>query len=134
MPSSARTLCIPPDCVGQVWPHVEPMLRSATEKCGDWSIEGVRSLLDDGGLVWVTAEGPEILAATVTRLYRAPAGLVCQVVACGGGNANWSEQLQTIEAYAKAEGCSMMRIAGRKGWERVLDGYSVRYVILERAL
>jgi hypothetical protein len=41
---------------------------------------------------------------------------------------------ERIEQYAKDEGCSAIRLYGRKGWERVLDGYKVEHVILEKAL
>jgi hypothetical protein len=42
--------------------------------------------------------------------------------------------LQKLEAFAKAEGCAVMRIFGRKGWHRVLDGYHVEHVVLEKEL
>ena len=44
--------------------------------------------------------------------------------------------LKRIDFYMfyEDEGCSAMRIYGRKGWERVLDDYDIAHVVLEKAL
>jgi hypothetical protein len=56
-------------------------------------------------------------------------------VACSGQNRErWLPLFEKIEQYAREEGCSCVRIYGRKGWERVLQGYRVEHVILERQL
>jgi hypothetical protein len=60
---------------------------------------------------------------------------VCVLTACGGDDMRrWLGLLGGIEDYAKAEGCSRVRIFGRKGWVRVLEHYRIRNVILEREL
>ena len=46
----------------------------------------------------------------------------------------WLPLLEGIENYAKAEGCRNVRIFGRKGWHRVLDGYRQTYAILDKGL
>ena len=35
---------------------------------------------------------------------------------------------------ARREGCARVRIYGRKGWLRVLDGYAQKYVIMDKEL
>jgi hypothetical protein len=66
------------------------------------------------------------------RIFRG----VCTLTACSGISASAGFHLfARIEKYAKDEGCSTMRLYGRKGWERVLEnGYRVEHVILEKAL
>jgi hypothetical protein len=57
------------------------------------------------------------------------------LTACAGHQRErWLPLFKKIEDYAEDEGCSTMRIYGRRGWERVLDGYRAEYVILEKAL
>jgi len=57
------------------------------------------------------------------------------LVACSGQHRErWLPLFSKIEDYAKAEGCRCMRLVGRPGWERVLDGYRREFVILEKAL
>jgi hypothetical protein len=46
----------------------------------------------------------------------------------------WLPLLAQIEDWARAEGAALVRIMGRPGWARVLSGYSVTNVVLERQL
>jgi hypothetical protein len=60
---------------------------------------------------------------------------VCTLTACAGNERDrWLPLMEKIEQYAIDEGCSSMRIYGRKGWERVLTGYRAEHVILEKRL
>jgi hypothetical protein len=57
------------------------------------------------------------------------------LTACGGADMRrWLPLLATIESYARDEGCACVRIYGRKGWARVLDGYETQHVILRKEL
>lgn len=76
-----------------------------------------------------------ILAAASTRLQRTDASKVCVVTACAGnGMPRWLGLLGRIEEFARDEGCNCVRIYGRKGWLRALDGYEQRHVILDKEL
>ena len=87
-------------------------------------------VLDGKQLLWL-AWSDHIEAAATTRL----AAGVCTLTACAGHQRErWLPLLAKIEKYAKDEGCSAVRIYGRKGWERVLDGYRVEHVVLEKTL
>jgi hypothetical protein len=46
----------------------------------------------------------------------------------------WLPLLEGIESYARASGCAAVRIMGRRGWARVLDGYRTKRIILEKDL
>lgn len=94
-----------------------------------------RDVLDGGGLLWLAWNGATIEAAATTALIETDADKVCILTACSGRDRDrWLPLLAGIEAYAKAEGCARVRIYGRRGWQRLLDGYSLKHVILERAL
>lgn len=92
-----------------------------------------------GGLVllWVAIddENGNIIAAMTTELVPMRSGLVCWMCQCGGDRMqDWSRFHVKIEEYAKVEGCGKVVLRGRRGWERVLEGYTVRSVQLEKVL
>jgi hypothetical protein len=122
--------------VREVWPHVEPLLRSALDATGLGKFQDVEDdILFGNALVWVAWSSRGIEAAASTALVATDAGLVCLITACGGTDLHrWLPLLRRIEDYAKAEGCKRTRIIGRKGWMRVLDGYHSDYVILDKSL
>ena len=74
-----------------------------------------------------------IEAAASTSLQQTDAGKVCVITACAGARmSRWLPLIEKIEAYAKNEGCKCVRIFGRKGWLRLLDGYRQRYAIIDK--
>ena len=128
-------ICVDPKDAPQVWPHVEAMLKAATDHCGNWSIGPIRSEVFDGKqLLWITWNGLKIKAAATTRLVVEQKGLVCQAIACGGTDDDWPERFSAIEEYARDEGCVSTRIQGRPGWARVFKDYKTEWVSLEKKL
>jgi hypothetical protein len=90
-------------------------------------------------LLWLaisrSCDNPAIDAVATTRLELTDPGRVCVITACEGKNmTRWLPLIDGIEAYAKAEGCLCVRIFGRKGWLRVLEGYRQAHVIIEKDL
>lgn len=137
MPSSAELLCIAPgDHTRAVWPAARHMIRRAIMRTGLGNFAAVeRAVLDGQQLLWLAWNGDKIEAAATTELALTERGKICVLVACAGTQSErWLHLIDGIEAYASNEGCAGMRIYGRKGWGRVLNGYRVRYAILEKAL
>jgi len=118
-----------------MWPHVRDLIRAAVERTGLSSFADIEAdVLTGNQLVWIAWDGKEILAAATTQLTK-PLSKVCTLTACSGyDREQWLPLFAQIEQYAANEGCTKMRIYGRKGWERVLDGYRVEHVILEKGL
>lgn len=86
-------------------------------------------------LLWLIWRAPEIEGAAITQIVITQKSRVCMIVACGGDNMRrWLPLVEKIENYARDEGCDAVRILGRKGWTRVLNGYRAPAVILERRL
>lgn len=92
-------------------------------------------VLDGRALLWLVWNEPDIEGCAVTQLGRTEKSKVCTIVACGGEDARrWISLIGRIEEYARAEGCDVVRILGRKGWQRMLRNYSAPKVVLERRL
>lgn len=135
-PSKVDLLCVDPRQVEHYWPHVEPLLRPAIENVGLNNFEDIEEAILIGcGLVWIAWDGEKIAAAASTTLQRIGSDLICVLTACGGKGMNdWLPLIAGIEKYARNEGCKALRIFGREGWQRVLDGYEKSAVVLEKAL
>jgi hypothetical protein len=79
--------------------------------------------------------GRAVESAAATILINSEAGKVCIITVCAGSDMKrWLGLIGQIESYARREGCARVRIYGRKGWLRVLDGYAQKYVIMDKEL
>lgn len=79
----------------------------------------------------------KICGAAITDVYDTGYGVVCNVNAIGGtGLDDWYHLIGIIDDYARANGCTSMRLMGRKGWQRKLArrDFKMTGVIMERKL
>jgi hypothetical protein len=127
---SVDLVCVNPADVQKVWPLARDLICAAIERTDLSDFADIeKDVLAGDQLLWL-AISDRVEAAATTHLSRN----VCTITACSGHQRErWIPLLSRIEKYAKDEGCKM-RLYGRKGWERVLDGYRCEYVILEKAL
>jgi len=127
---SCDLVCVNPADVQKVWPLARDLIRSAIERTKLSEFADVETdVLSGDQLLWM-AISDHVEAAATTHLSRN----VCTLTACSGHQMKrWLPLFERIEKYAKDEGCKM-RIYGRPGWQRVLNGYHVEHVILEKAL
>jgi len=128
--------CIDPQMVGRIWFRAEDFIRAAVEKCGDWTLREITDALAEGRmLLWLIVEGADIRAAFVTHVtINSKNEKVCDLIAYGGTRAD--HLIETVEAYASAEGCERVRISGRKGWRRAMEkfGYREPFIVLEKKI
>jgi hypothetical protein len=131
-----QLVCVPPDNAAAIWPHVRALIYAAMKRGDLSSFRPVEaSVLAGDALLWLAWDGTHIQAAAVTELHQTEWRKVCVVVACGGaGMRAWIPLLDGIEAYARAAGCTAVRIMGRKGWMRLLGDYRVKRIVLEKDL
>ena len=129
---------VEPGTAVQVWPRVVEMIDRGLEVCDEVMPEDMLDRLGSGKmLLWVAIEEANgiIHAAMTTQLVKQRSGLVCWMCQCGGERMrDWSRFHVKIEEYAKAEGCVKVVLEGRSGWLKILEGYTVRSVRLEKAL
>lgn len=132
---SADLVCVDPARISEFWPHAKDKIKAAIEATNLSAFEDIeRDVLSGDQLLWLVWDGKSILAAATTQIIK-PYSKICVLTACAGyDRERWLPLFGRIEQYAKDEGCSSMRIFGRKGWERVLTGYKANYVILEKSL
>lgn len=131
-----QLVCIDPDNVRSIWPLTAPLLRRAIVKTGLAEFATIeRDILVGASLLWVAWNGSVIEAAASTSLQQTDAGKVCIITACAGtGMKRWLPLIRGIEAYAQAEGCRCVRIFGRKGWARALEGYEETHAVIDKRL
>jgi hypothetical protein len=134
--SSAELICVDPQRVHEIWPHVSPLLAAACRRTGLNAFSEIESdILAGRSLLWGAWNGSAIEAAAATVLINSEIGKVCIITVCGGSRMKrWLSLLGQIEDYAKHEDCARIRIYGRKGWLRVLEGFQQRYVIIDKEL
>ncbi len=128
-------ICVAPEMVPNVWPHVKPFIDSAL-KYGDVTMQEIEGELSSGAsLLWIVWDGTKPLAGVVTKLKPGRNGSACHIKACGGKQmSDWIGLVSLIEEYAFAEGCARVVAEGRIGWERVLKDYTKVRVVLEKPL
>lgn len=118
--------CVPPNMFGAVWPSA-----------GDWILRGLATAPNIGVFeaidacrsgqmqLWVIAQQDpaEIVGACLTELVEHEGAKVVAAYAMAGRNwRDWADQLcARMVDYARAEGRTAVRFAGRRGWMRVFS-------------
>lgn len=131
-------VCVPPERVHEFWKLASHLIKGAMDRGGLTEFSDVEASVLDGNsatLLWLAWDGEKILAAAVTELSSFNNECFCTIVACGGyGKGEWVHLIDGLEKYAREEGCRAMRIWGRRGWERELEGYGIARVMLQKDL
>ena len=136
MRSTAELVCVDPKRVHEIWPHVRHLLKAACRRTELNAFADIEAdILSGRSLLWLAWNGRAIEAAAATILINSDTAKVCIITVCGGRQMKrWLPLLGEVEAYAKREGCARVRIFGRKGWLRVLDGYEHKHIIMDKDL
>lgn len=134
--AECHLICVDPQRVHEFWPFVKDMIRSAVKRTNLSHSQDIEYDITSGeALLWLIWDETKIVGAVSTSLIETDASKVCVLTACGGENMRqWLPLLTKIEKYAKDEGCSCVRIFGRKGWLRVLEDYEMTNIVIEKAL
>ena len=135
-PSSVDLVCVDPKRVHEIWPHVGPLLRAACRRTELNAFADIEAdILSGRSLAWLAWSGSAVEAVAATILINSEIGKVCIITACAGGDMKrWLPLIDHIENYARGEGCTRVRIYGRKGWLRVLEGYEEKHIIMDKEL
>ncbi len=132
---SVDLVCVDPANVNQIWPQARLLIKSAIEHTGLSDFDHIEAqVLSGDQLLWL-AISDHIEAAATTHLVKTRGRPILIITACSGSQRErWMDLRHKVEAYAKAENCSRIRLYGRVGWQRVLKDYQVEYVIMEKVL
>ena len=132
---------VPLDLVETVWSHVEPHIRAGCEAVTtDVTPDFIKAeALADRRMLWVVLDTDNplpLIAAASIGTRKTKDGLVVFVDAIGGRDREaWlPEHLAELERQAKGIGAIKLELEGRPGWQRVLPGYRLARVVLEKAL
>ena len=127
--------------VERVWPHVADHIKAGCDAVTTAiTPEWIKAeALADRRTLWVVFDTDSpfpFLAAASVGQRMTNHGLVVFVEALGGRERErWlGECFAELEAQAKAAGAVKMELEGRLGWQRVLPGYRLARVVLEKAL
>ena len=114
--------------------HLERYSPAIARVLARWPDSSVREVLDAvaQGTAQLFEAGPN--GVIVTRLIEEPTRLVCLVWLASGDLDRLLERYADVESWARSHEVDTMRIQGRAGWLRVLDGFSQVGVILEKGL
>lgn len=137
MRQTEALVCVDPDKLPQLWPHVSHFIEAAfASGLGDEDAQSLKADLDKReALLWVVWDGEHLIAAAVTRIVRTATKRVCILVAGGGRELwRWKHFIVDLEEYAKAEGCDAMRVMGRHGWKAIFPEYREPWICLEKGL
>ncbi len=142
--SSAEISCVllPPGKAGpalreRIAMHLSKPIELAA---GRISIEEVFEWYDQSlGQLWcVVDQEDSTIGAIVTDLVKFNWGRVLKVVLCGGEPKTLEPSkdacIARLEEFAKIEKCDRIWIEGRRGWGRVLDGYTEAWTTFEKEL
>lgn len=124
------------ELVDMTWPIVAPLIERACERSGGKYIASdfFATTREGAQQLWVAAKDGVPTMALITEIRNYPQKRVAALVVCiGEGREDWLAHLETVEDWAKAQGCEAILAEARPGWERVL-GWQKTHVILEKEL
>ena len=73
----------------------------------------------------------------VTEIIKRKFGKVCHIyIMTGRQRTKWQHLINKVEDFAKEEGCKMMELIARPGWQRVLNAFDYKrtHVVLEKKI
>jgi len=117
-----------------MWDRVKGHIQRGLERGSNYSLDDVFiGLCDQSMQLWI-AESTDIVAALVTTIQTKDDTTYCLLLCAGGSAMNeWADCLPALEDWARDNGCSELRIYGRRGWIRQL-GFEEMYTASRKYL
>ena len=128
--------CVNPEKINQIWPRVSYYIQDSLKHgSGEDTLETLHQKLLSGlALLWIAFDG-DIHGAATTELVTIAGRKLCVISACGGKDiAQWGDRIRDLEAFARDEQCSAVRIVGRHGWKKLFGDYKEPWICLEKEL
>lgn len=127
------TFQVPPEHIAAAWAVGGKDIERAA-KHGDLNIPEVVAKIGafeyQFWLIWAD----DYAGAIVTAIEVHPTHKALRIIAAGGDGSTTESAIETLEAFARAEGCTELRMWGRKGWKRKLRGWRLTHVAMVKEL
>lgn len=128
---------LPRELIEPLWPQLSPLVQSAIDRSnGMWDMNSVNEFMVN--FLWqafVYVEDGDVVALVISRIETFPSGLKVLMVetATGENREAWQRlAIDHLEEFARGEGCDLMRLVARPGWERVFRDFSKTHVLLDK--
>jgi hypothetical protein len=130
---------IPIQELEKVWGIVEKDIKSALAYSSQLTdSDFVFDTLKEGKFqLWVLWDKKQSKAVdkyfgvVVTEIIKRKFGKVCHIyIMTGKQRTKWQHLITKVEDFAKQEGCKMMELIARPGWQRVLDDMDINEPML----
>lgn len=117
------------------WNEIEPFIKRVLSKVDlYYTIEYIKeSLLSAEMQLWTSLEGTQIKSICITQIQIHPKYKFLEIV-MQAGQLTSVEHLDKIEQWGKSQGCTKVKLIGRRGWKKALPGYKETLVKLEKEL
>ena len=127
---------LPPATIEPLWASLREKLLPAIDRsrgmCTEQSV--FEALSAFRWQCWVAYEGTSLKAVTATRIFDSPSGTkVLNAVLTGGEDRKlWQRPMvEKLKEFMRAEGCAVLSIVGRRGWERSFPEFKAEQIVLE---
>jgi hypothetical protein len=131
-------IMLEPEQIDENAERLAPFLANvASRSHGRYSVANILDLARRGvWQLWLILDGAAIAFVGGTELVLYPAGLKVLAVRFGTGRGRvvWQHHIETVLDWARAQGCTYSEGTFRKGWRKVLPGWTHTHDSLERAL
>lgn len=135
IPRLARLTGIQSKDIPVIWGSVSGFIEAGMDE-GE-SLQRIKNqLLAAKAQLWIAYDEDQIIAACVSEIIELPTRKVFNVFSIGGSRIEeWIHHLNFLETGARERGCTAMRHSNiRKGFQKLLSGYSVTQVTVEKEL
>lgn len=135
--SSASLVDVPVSDFSIVKPMVEHWIEEAANSSAYFTPNDVWEAMNSkAAQMWLAwTDKPE--SVCITQLENTSKGKFCRIwIMVGQNMETWVALMPELEAWARREGCTMMRHEARPGWSKILKqhGYRTPHVVLEKEL
>ena len=136
---------IPIGELDKVWSLVEKDIKSALAYSGqltdsDFVFDTTKEGKFQLWVLWDKNQKKTIdkyFGVVVTEIIKRKFGKVCHIyIMTGRQRTKWQHLINKVEDFAKQEGCKMMELIARPGWQRVLNAFDYKrtHVVLEKKI
>jgi hypothetical protein len=121
----------------ETWHLVLPLVEKwlSSKHCPHTGPEIVSNLEDGSWTLWAVVQGRHILGLYAVRVFTTARAKCIEIPFLVGEKVRqwWVLADAEIQRIAKGEGCQMVYLTGRRGWERVTRGrYKVHSIVIAR--